>query len=144
MHYALVPQDVVESFDSKRVICTINNSIDFHCAFNFSKTKGNYIYINKSIVKELHLHPGKIISLVYKKDTTKYQFELPEEFEEVLKTDKHALQVFNSLKPGNQRGIIHLIAKIKSTDKRIEKSLSFAEKLKMGITKPRDIVKNSP
>ncbi len=140
-HYILINEDLVKSFDTRRVICTMNTRAKFHCAFNFSKNEGHYIYVNRKLIDKLKLDAGDAVTVTFKKDDSKYQFELPEEFEEVLKTDEYANKVFQSLTPGNQRGIIHLIAKIKSSQKRIEKSLLFAEKLKMRITSPREITK---
>ena len=93
------------------------------------------------MIQDLRIKAGDLVNVSFKKDTSPYQFKMPEEFEEVLRTDVQASKVFHSLTPGNQRGIIHLIAKIKSTDKRIEKSLQFAERLKLGITSPREITK---
>lgn len=140
-HYILVDKTIVANFEDRRVICKLNGTIEFHCAFNFSKTEGYYIYVNRSTLKKLKLTSGDVVSTIFKKDTSKYQFEMPEEFEEVLRTDQKASKIFHSLTPGNQRGIIHLITKIKSTEKRIQKSLLFSKKLKMGITSPRELVK---
>ena len=57
----------------------------------------------------------------------------------MLKTDKKANSTFENLTDGNKRGIIYLVSKVKSVEKRIEKSLRIAEYLKTGITSPRQM-----
>jgi len=52
-----------------------------------------------------------------------------------------SIEKFHSLTPGNQRGIIDLVSKVKSIDKKIEWSLKIPSKLKIGITSPKQIVK---
>ena len=85
-------------------------------------------------MKSTGLSAGDFIEVHFEEDTTHYQFEMPEEFQEVLRTDRTAKKIFDSLRPGNQRSILHLLAKIKSPQKRVDKALVFAERLKMGIT----------
>jgi uncharacterized protein YdeI (YjbR/CyaY-like superfamily) len=64
------------------------------------------------------------------KDTSEYGFIVPEEFEEVLRQDDHASAVFLALPKGTRRAIIYLVLQIKSSDKRIEKSIFFLDNLK--------------
>jgi len=84
---------------------------------------------------------GNVIDVEFTEDKTKYQFEEPIEFMEVLRTDPDAKNIFDKLTKGNQRGLIYLITQVKSTEKRIERSLKIADKLKQGITSPRLILK---
>jgi uncharacterized protein YdeI (YjbR/CyaY-like superfamily) len=60
---------------------------------------------------------------------------------EVLDTDPKANEVFHSLTEGNQRGLMYLVTQVKSSEKRIERALKIAEKIKAGITSPRNILK---
>jgi uncharacterized protein YdeI (YjbR/CyaY-like superfamily) len=60
---------------------------------------------------------------------------------EVLKTDTEAESIFKGLTDGNKRGLIYLVTQVKSIDKRIERSLKIAERLKLGIKSPREILK---
>jgi hypothetical protein len=143
MHYIFVEENVVNTFinqGSKRAICTIKNH-DFHCAFMPKREGGYFINIGSKICKELNLKLGDLIEPTFKADTTEYQFDMPEEFTEVLYQEPDALAIFEGLTDGNKRGLIYLITMVKSSEKRIEKALKIVEKLKLGITSPRLILK---
>jgi hypothetical protein len=141
MHYIMIPPSIVSTFEEeRRVVCTIRN-ITFHCAFMPKKEGGYYINLGSRLMKELHLAKDQIISPIFSKDTTTYQFQMPEEFEEVLRTDGEAYKIFQSLTVGNQRSIIYLVNQPASTNKKIERALVVCRKLKLGITAARMMLK---
>ncbi len=105
------------------------------------KRRGHFINIGLTICKKLKIKQGSKVSAVFSVDQTEYQFEMPEELQEVLGTDKEAKEIFHSLTKGNQRGLIYLVVRVKSSDKKIERALKIAERLKNGITSPRIILK---
>jgi hypothetical protein len=141
MHYFLIPESLIKKFEPhKRAICTIHE-ISFHCAFMRKKEGGYFVNVGATVLKKIKLKKGASFTATFKEDTTKHQFELPIEFEEVLKTDDKAKKIFEALTEGNQRGLLYLVTKIKSWDKKIEKSLLIAEKIKLGITSPKLILK---
>ncbi len=119
---------------TNRVIATINNTNAIHCALRKNKEGEFYITIGAKMCKELNIKNGSLIDITLKKDTSELQFEIPIEFEEVLKQDADAKKILDNLTDGNKRSIIYLITLVKSSEKRIEKSLHIAEKLKQGIT----------
>lgn len=143
MHYFHVDADSIEDKtpSKKRVICSINKQVEIHCALMPKKEGGFYINIGKPVLKKLNLSVGDTFDYTIKPDKTEYQFHYPEELKEVLDTDATAKAIFESLTDGNKRGIMHLVNKIKSVDKRIDRSLKIAEKLKLGITSPQLIMK---
>lgn len=107
-----------------------------------TKKEGYYfIYIGTKILHKLKLKLGDEIHFELKKDNSEFQFDYPEELEEVFRTDKQAKDKFDSLTDGNKRGLIYIVNQVKSVDKKIERSLKIAEKLKCGITSPRLIMK---
>jgi hypothetical protein len=143
MHYVMVDDEVVNEFllkNSKRAICTIGGT-KFHCAFMQKKEGGYFINIGSKICSALNLKVGSEIELSFEVDNTEFQFEMPEEFAEVLAEDPDADAIFQNLTDGNKRGLIYLVTLVKSSDKRIERALNIAEKLKLGITLPRLIMK---
>jgi Bacteriocin-protection, YdeI or OmpD-Associated/Domain of unknown function (DUF1905) len=129
------------SNNNKRVIATLNGIFELHCAIQTIKAGGYFVYIGSAICKKLQLKKGSAVQVIFVKDTTEYQFEMPEELNEVLNTDPEAHDIFHALTPGNQRGLMHLVTLLKSGDKRIERALIIAEKIKHGITSPRLILK---
>jgi Bacteriocin-protection, YdeI or OmpD-Associated/Domain of unknown function (DUF1905) len=144
MHYVMINDDLLTPFLSKnikRVMCKINDSFDFHCAFMPKKEGGFYINIGSSICNALNLKLGDEVTLSFKEDTTEYQFEMPKELTEVFYQDPDAFAIFDRLTDGNKRSLIYLVNAVKSSEKRIERALKIVEKLKMGITKPQLIMK---
>ncbi len=144
MSFAQIPEDIVDQIVSKgnrRVICKVNEDFEFHCAIQ--KMKGDIFYIgmSKSTLKKGNLHLGQALTLLLRSDTTKYQSAMPEELEEVLKSDFEGNEKFQQLTPGKQRSIIYLVSSVKSTDKKIERALKVIENLKIGITNPREFLK---
>lgn len=124
----------------KRVLVSINHSEAYHSAIQSFKPNGYRIQISQAKLKELNLKIGHEISVKLLEDTNPVQFHIPEEWTAVLEQDTDAERIFQSLRPGNQRSILFLINKLKSAEKRIEKSLHIAELLKSGITNAREMV----
>lgn len=144
MHYILLDEKTVEGLtqnDNKRAICKVNNEIAFHCAIMPKKEGGHFINIGSTICKKLKIQEGSIITASFTIDKTVYQFEMAEELQEVLNSDVEASQIFHDLTPGNQRGLIYLVSQVKSSDKKIERAIKIAAKIKMGITSPKLILK---
>jgi uncharacterized protein YdeI (YjbR/CyaY-like superfamily) len=84
---------------------------------------------------------GSRVTATFSEDDSAYQFEVPEEFQEVLSSDPEAEKIFHSLTMGNQRGLIYLVTQVKSVDKRIERSLKIADRIKHGMTSPKTVLK---
>ena len=124
----------------KRVVCRIGNA-RLHVALNPRKEGGCWIYINRATVKSEGLRLGAVMTCILEADESPLQFDVPEEFAEVLATDPEAQAIFSGLTPGNQRGLIYLVTQVKSIDKRIARALLIAEKLKHGIHSPKLIFK---
>ena len=87
------------------------------------------------------LKAGDFITATFYIDNSDFQFESPKEFMEVLKTDQKADNIFKTLTEGNKRGLIYLVTQVKSIDKRIGRSLKIAERLKLRVKSPREILK---
>lgn len=144
MHYIMLDKKTVARLpkhENKRVICKLNEQVEFHCAIMHKKEGGHFITIGLPICKKLKIKAGSKVTAVFSVDNSEYQFEMPEELQEVLHSDPDADRIFQSLTKGNQRGLIYLVTLVKSSDKRIDRALKIAEKLKQGLTSPRLILK---
>jgi hypothetical protein len=126
---------------NKRAIGTINGQLKFHCAFLNSKSEGYYVMISSKICKQLNLKIGQKLVITFEIDTSENQFETSEELNAVLDSDVEASSVYASLTDGKKRSIVYLMGLVKSSDKKIERALLIAEKLKMGITSAKLIMK---
>ncbi len=143
MHFILLNQKIVTALTkngNKRTICRLNDTLEFHCSIMPKKEGGHFINIGQKICKQLKIKVGSKVHADLTIDTTEYQFNMPEEFKEVLDTDPKASEIFHALTEGNQRGLIYLVSLVKSSEKKIERSLKIVEKMKQGITSPRKIL----
>lgn len=139
MHHVTVTDEILKSFWTKEDTGSLYNQ-RFHITLNGqitwqggSVSLGNntaYIALSKARMKELDVHLEDEVSVELKRDFSKYGFEVPEEFTEVLEQDHEGRERFDSLRMGFQRAIIYLVIQIKSSDKKIEKSIFFLENLK--------------
>lgn len=142
MHYIMLDAKTIAKITkngNKRAICVLNGLETIHCAIMPKKEGGYFINIGSTICKKLKIKVGSKVIATFSVDQSAYQFDMPETFAEVLASDSEASQIFHSLSEGNQRGLIYLVAKLKSSDKQIEKALAIAEKIKLGITSPRKV-----
>ena len=122
-----------------RVIAQVQKDHQWHVALLHGANVGYYVLIGKTHMKTLGLRNGAIAELTLKEDKSAYQFNMPESLQEVLDSDPDAADIFAELTPGNQRGLIYLVSKVKSIDIQIQKALTIADCPKRGVTSPRDI-----
>lgn len=113
----------------KRIVCTINNSLSYHCAM-MPKGTFHYILVNNETCKKLKLQVNDEVEVEIIKDDSKYGINISEELEEVLFSDPEGSLLFHKLTSGKQRSLIHIINKIKSSQTKIEKSFVILEHLK--------------
>lgn len=125
---------------NKRVLCTINSTLVIHAAVMKNKEGIYYVMISLANKKKLGVNTGSTINVKIEIDTSELQFHIAEEFAEVMATDQQAEKIFNELSPGNKRGLVALVNMVKSSDKKIERALKIADKLKLGITSPQKIM----
>lgn len=144
MHYIELDTKTVKRVTAgrnKRVVCKLNNTISIHAAVMKTKEGMYYLMINAANLKKLSVKAGSTVKAEIEIDKSELQFHIPEEFAEVIATDPAAKKIFDSLTPGNKRGLIALVNMPKSSDKKIERALLIATKLKNGINSPAKILK---
>ncbi len=128
-----VPDKIVKQLSKakiKRFICTINDGSAFHASLMPAGEGVYFIKINKELRQAHNIKIGDVASLKIDKDESKYGMPLPEELEELFLHDPEGNKYFHQLTPGKQRSLLFLIAKVKSKDKRYEKSFIILEHLK--------------
>lgn len=119
----------MSSADHKRVVCTVNGSIQLHSAL-MPMGEGSYIMINKANREKLGLKEGDKVTIELEKDSSEYGMPMPESLQVMLDQDEEGSQYFHSLTPGKQRSLIYIVSKVKSLDKQINKSLAILDHLK--------------
>ncbi len=139
MHYVSISEDVLEqhytqedsgSLFNQRFQITINEQVSWKAGSVSLGNRTAYITFSKARMKELGVDLGDTVSVHLKKDTSKYGMDVPEEFEELLNQDDYAKKRFEYLTMGLQRAVIYVVTQLKSSQKRIDKSVFLMENLK--------------
>jgi len=131
--HLMVPIDIAKKLITKkdrRVICHINDEFTFHCALMPDGEGGFFIMLNKEFKKKSRLDIGEPLKVKLEKDTSEYGMPMPEELGELLVMDELGSKYFHALTPGKQRSLIHLVAKNKRIETRINKALVIVDYLK--------------
>lgn len=138
MHYVIVTDAILEQFleesdkslYNQRFHVTVNNVVKWQGGTVSLGNNAGYINLSGKRMKELDVSLDDVVNVTLEKDHSEYGFNAPEEFEEVLRQDDEGNRRFMSLTKGKRRAIIYLIVQIKSSEKRIDKSIFFIENLK--------------
>jgi hypothetical protein len=118
------------SLYNQRFIITVNDCVTWRGGSVSLGNNSAYITISKARMKELGVSLGEKVMVSLERDFSKYGFDVPEEFIAALNQDPEAKQRFESLTMGKQRAAIYLVLQLKSSQKRIEKSLFIMENVK--------------
>lgn len=137
-HFFVVEKNVLEHFYSdtddslysQRFEITVNNKVNWRGGSMVLGDGASYISISKSRMKTAGAELDDVISIELKKDTSELGMDIPDEFIEVLSQDPNANERFEQLTKGTQRAVIYLVNQLKSSEKRIEKSIFLLENLK--------------
>lgn len=124
-----VAEQFIEGND-RRVRCTINGQETIQAALMPHKLVGYFIMTNKKLVTKLGLQAGAAVELILEKDTSEYGMDMPDELRELLNQDEDGSEYFHALTPGKQRSLIYIVAKVKNTNSRLNKSLAIVHHLK--------------
>lgn len=125
-YHIIVPEKVYTSLTkngNKRVMCSINGCEEFHAGFMPDGNSQWFIKLNKEKMKNLELALGEKVVVNLQSDNSKYGMKISKEFEEVLMQDEEGAGYFEKLTDGKKRSLIYIVEKVKSSDKRITKSL---------------------
>jgi len=118
------------SLYNQRFAITLENGITWKCGSMVLGNSQAYITISKVRMKGIKAERGDKIEFTLIREFSKYGFEVPVEFEEVLNQDEHARNRFEALTMGTQRATIYLVLQLKSSQKRIDKSLLLMNNIK--------------
>lgn len=133
-HYIFVPDVIAKTVltegSDRRVVCTLNDTVEFQCALMPKGEGGFFININKKIRDALKLKLGMQVQASLRKDESKYGLPMPEETQEVLDSDEEGNRLFHALTPGKQRTLLYIAGHPKTSEKRISRALIIIEHLK--------------
>lgn len=129
-----VPAAIANSFvgedGSRRVICRLNDKLEFQCAILPNGDEEFFILVNKKIRDTLRIQLNDTVSVSLRKDDSEYGLPMPDEFKAMLEADPEGDELFHALTPGKRRTLLHIVGTVKNTDLRINRSLVILEHLK--------------
>lgn len=132
-HFA-VPQVVAEAMpmrdQTRRVVCVLNDKIEWQCAL-LPRGDGSYlITVNKKLQTTLRIQPGSPVRVSLRPDESEYGLPMPEELAELLAQDEEGHRLMHALTPGKLRTLLYIVGKPKTSDKRLQCALVIVEHLK--------------
>lgn len=131
--YLYIPERIVKEMGGLkcgRLICTLNDKESFQCGFMSLRKGDAYITVNKARMTKLKLKIGDQVKVELEKDESEYGLDMCDEMKAYLEQDDEALERFKMLSPGMQRSLIYHISQPKSTDKRIERTMTIFGNMK--------------
>ncbi len=131
-HFA-VPDVIAKSLiegDDRRVVCTLNEKMEYQCAL-IPRGDGSFlIMVNKKTRDKLGLQPGSKLDVSLRKDESEYGLPMPEELDELLKQDETGNRLFHALTPGKLRTLLYIVGQPKTSDVRLRRAIGIVEHLK--------------
>ena len=131
--HIVLPKAVAEKFLKQkvtRVVCNLNNTLEFQCGILSAGNGVHFININKKIRDALKLKEGTKVSSTISEDKSEYGLPMPEELEAALTQDDEGNEYFHALTPGKQRTLLYIVGHPKNVDARIKRALVILEHLK--------------
>lgn len=133
MRYLFIPNEIVMQLGgsfSVRLWCTVNEQVKWQCGLTALGNGDAYISLNAQRLKQLYAKPGDEVTVSLAKDDSEFGLEVPLELKELLEQDAEGDKRFHQLVPGKQRFIIRFITSVKSSELRVERSVTLIENLK--------------
>jgi len=133
MHYLHIPAKVVKQFGGTlpiRVICRVNDCVEFQGGMVNLKEGDAYITFSRSRMNETNAKLGDTVTLSLITDTSEFGTEVPEELAVLFEQDFEGKMRFDLLKKSMQRYILNYVNSVKSIDKRIERATLLVGNLK--------------
>jgi hypothetical protein len=132
-YHIKVPDAIAKGFiegNDRRVVCTLNETVEFQCALMPQGERGFFILVNKKIRDQLKLKEGMTVQVSLKKDESEYGLPMPEELKELMELDTEGHRLFHALTSGKQRNLLFIIGSAKTTDTRLKRAVVVIEHLK--------------
>lgn len=117
--------DVVNQFEHQRktrLICHLDNQLEFQCGLNHLGDGNFFIIISKKNLKTIRKQLGDEVDFTIRQDPNPLGVDMPETLEILLEQDELIKERFDQLTLGKRRGIIHQIMRIKNIDLQISRA----------------------
>lgn len=127
----LVADALIREAEDRRVVCSLNEAVEYQCAL-LPRGDGSFlITVNKKIQTKLRLGIGSRVRVSLRKDESEYGLPMPEELAEVLAQDAEGHRCFHALSPGKLRTLLYIAGQPKNAELRIRRAIVIVDHLKM-------------
>ena len=116
--------------NANRIICRINDDGEVHAGLMHDGQGGYFMLVSKPLRRRFGIEVGDEVRLDIMPDDSDYGIPVPAEAAELWDLDPEARTVFHSLTPGQQRGLLYQIDKLKRPESRAKKAVQIHEYLK--------------
>ncbi|MBN8680571.1 MAG: DUF1905 domain-containing protein [Chitinophagales bacterium] len=126
---ALIADTLLAGKSDRRVVCRLNDRVEYQCALiPFGEGK-LVITVNKKNQTLLKIKTGSVLQVSVWPDVSEYGLPMPEELKEVLEQDEEGSRLFHALTPGKIRTLLYLVGQPKSSDIRLQRAVAVVEHL---------------
>ena len=126
----LVSDAIITQGEARRVVCTLNENLEYQCAL-LPRGDGSFVItVNKKSQTKLGLKIGSKINVSLQKDESEYGLPMPEELAELLAQDEEGNRYLHDLSPGKLRTLLYMVGQPKNSDVRLHRALVVVEHLK--------------
>jgi hypothetical protein len=125
----LVAATLSEAREDRRVVCRLNDRVEYQCALVPFGQGQLVITVNKKLQTQLKIKEGSVLQVSLWPDESEYGLPMPEELKEVLEQDEEGNRIFHALTPGKIRTLLYLAGQPKSSDIRLRRSIAILDHL---------------
>ena len=126
----VIAEALIGASDSKRVVCVLNETLEYQCALIPRGDGTHVITVNKKNQTKLGLKIGSKFRVSLRADESEYGLPMPEELAELIAQDEDGNRLLHALTPGKLRTLLYLVGQPKSSDLRLHRALVVVEHLK--------------
>lgn len=129
-HFAAPAEVVAKLPAGRRVVCRLNDVLEFQCGLMPKGDGSFFINVNKANRDKLKLKVGQPLEVALWPDDSEYGLPMPEELAELLAQDELGNDYFQALTPGRQRTLLFLAGQPKRSETRLKRAIAIVEFLK--------------
>lgn len=148
LHHIIIEKSILEktcpenhegSIYNQRFDVTLNGTVKWKGGSVSLGNETAYITVSQARMKKLDIVRGDTVEVELEPDSSKYGMDVPEEWTESLELDPEAKAIFDSMPISHQRYVIYYIQQVKSSQKRIERSLFCQNNMKRAPVNERTV-----
>lgn len=121
---------LTDSKEDRRVVCRLNDRVEYQCALLPFGDGKLVITVNKKIQTQLKLQEGSVLQVSLRKDESEYGLPMPEELKELLAQEDEGNRYFHALTPGKIRTLLYIAGQPKNSETRLRRAIAIVEHLK--------------